>query len=74
VLPHDQYIKHLTAHAELLDIDPDWRTELLEIARGRGVHNQAARHAPRTWRNLRFRSESEVRIAQALERADALPS
>jgi hypothetical protein len=72
VLPHDRYIKHLTAHAELLEIDPDWRTELLEIARGRGVHNQAVREAPRTWRNLRFRSESEIRIAQALERAEVL--
>jgi hypothetical protein len=44
----------------------------LEIARGRDVHNQAVRQAPKTWRNLRFRSESEVRIAQALDRADVL--
>ena len=72
VLPGETYIKHFTVHAELLDIDSDWRTELLEIARGRGVHNQAARQAPRSWRNLRFRSESEIRIAQALERAEVL--
>jgi hypothetical protein len=72
VLPADTYIKHFTVHAELIDIDPDWRIELLEIARGRGIHNQAVREAPRTWRNLRFRSESEIRIAQAFERAEVL--
>lgn len=72
LLPSDTYIRHFTIHAEHVAIDPDWRTELLEIARGRGVHNQAVRDAAKTWRNLRFRSESEVRIAQALERAGVL--
>jgi hypothetical protein len=72
VLPHDTTFGHLSAQAGLLEIDPDWRTELLEIARGRGVHNQAVQKAPKNWRNLRFRSESEVRIAQALDRADVL--
>jgi hypothetical protein len=72
LLPVGTYLKHLTVHAELIDIDLDWRTELLEIARGRGVHNQAVRNAARTWRNLNFRSESEIRIAQALERAGVL--
>ncbi len=70
VLPADEYIKHFTVHAELVDIDPDWRSELLEIARGKGVHNQAVEAArARVWRNLRFRSQSEIRIAQALEEA-----
>lgn len=70
VLPADNYIKHFTAHAELVDIDPDWRSELLEIARGKGVHNQAAETARAcVWRNLRFRSQSEIRIAQALDEA-----
>lgn len=57
---------------EQVNIDPDWRTELLEIARGRGVHNQIAdeeRANVRTWNNLRFRSASEVRVAMALDRA-----
>jgi hypothetical protein len=72
VIPHDTYLKHFSVHMELVEVDPDWRTELLEIARGRDVHNQAVRQAPKTWRNLRFRSESEVRIAQALDRADVL--
>ena len=54
-------------------VDPDWRDELLEIARGRGVHNQAATASiPITWNNLHFRSKSELRIAEALDRAGVL--
>ncbi|MBC7263699.1 MAG: hypothetical protein H5T64_04995 [Chloroflexi bacterium] len=73
VLPEDTYIKHFTPKAELIDIDPDWRSELLEIARGRGVHNQAVEAiSARMWSNLRFRSESEIRIAKALDQAGVL--
>jgi hypothetical protein len=73
VLPSDRYVKHLTAHAELVDLDPDWRTELLEIARGRGVHNQAIQNQTGlSWKNLRFRSKSEIRVAQALDKAGVL--
>jgi len=73
VLPEGTYIRHFTVHAELVDIDPGWRSELLEIARGRGVHNQAVEARPaRIWCNLRFRSQSEIRIAQALDRAGVL--
>ncbi len=70
VLPSDKYLKHFTVHAEIIDIDQDWRTELLEIARGRGVHNQAIETTrSRIWMNLRFRSQSEIRIAPALDRS-----
>ena len=73
VLPSDRYLKHFTAHAELVEIDPSWRSELLEIARGRGVHNQADRsRSSLSWMNLNFRSKSEVRIAQALDKAGVL--
>lgn len=73
VLPEQTYIKHLTAHAEHIPIDQDWRDELLEIARGKGVHNQAAQgRALRVWQNLYFRSQSEIRIAEALDRAGVL--
>ena len=72
VLPDATYIKHFTVHMEHVAIDPGWRQELLEIARGRGVHNQAAQgHALRTWKNLHFRSASEVHIAEAFERVGA---
>lgn len=73
VLPENTYIRHFTSRAELIDIDPEWRTELLEIARGKGVHNQAiGATSIRMWSNLRFRSASEVHIAQALDRAGVL--
>ena len=73
VLPSDTYIKHFTARGQLVEVDPEWRSELLELARGRGVDNQAvAPRAAHIWKNLRFRSKSEVRIAEALDRAGVL--
>jgi hypothetical protein len=73
VLPEKTYIKHFTVHAQHVPIDANWRSELLEIARGIGVHNQAARgKALRVWKNLYFRSQSEIRIAEALDRAGVL--
>lgn len=51
----------------------DWRNELLAILDGRDVDNQAIGFkATRTYEGLRFRSESEVRIAQALDRAGVM--
>jgi hypothetical protein len=73
VLPTHTYIKHFSVAAELMSLDPRWREELLEIARGKGVHNQVGEaKAPRIWNNLRFRSESEVRVARALDQANVM--
>lgn len=73
VLPERTYIKHFTVHVQHVPIDANWRAELLEIARGIGVHNQAAQgKALRVWKNLYFRSQSEIRIAEALDRAGVL--
>jgi hypothetical protein len=76
VLPGAFYVDGLSVTAEYLDtLDPNWRTELLEIASGRGVHNQAVEIPNRTtvtWNNLRFRSEPERRIAIALDTAGAM--
>ncbi len=73
VLPSGYWLWRLSCRAALLDLDPGWRTELLEIARGKGVRNQATGRMPlRTWKNLGFRSASEVRIAEALDRAGVL--
>lgn len=55
---------------QLVDIEPGWREELKDIAQGRGVHNQGVEIPNREyvlWRNLRFRAQSEVRVAQALD-------
>ena len=72
VLPSGYYVRHFEVKVQLVDIDPDWRTELLEIARGKGIHNQAVRDYAITWKSLRFRSKSEVRIADALDQANVL--
>jgi hypothetical protein len=73
VLPEQTYVKHFTVHVQQVAIDPNWRDELLQIARGVGVHNQAAQgRALRVWNNLYFRSQSEIRIAEALDRAGVL--
>jgi hypothetical protein len=59
--------------AALVDIDPQWRMEMMELIRGRGVTNQGADvDKPIIWQNLKFRSVSERRIAEALDRANVL--
>jgi len=75
VLPHGADQGNFGIRAELINIDPEWRTELLEIARGRGILNQASRIEGgelHVWSNLRFRSRSEVQMARALDRAGVL--
>jgi hypothetical protein len=73
VMPADYGISRFYAGVEIIDLDPNWRSELLEIARGRGVHNQlAGERLARIWNNLRFRSGSEVKIAAALDRVGVL--
>jgi hypothetical protein len=73
LLPELTYIRHFTILAQQIETPPDWREELLQIARGVGVHNQAAQGRNLlTWKNLNFRSQSEIRIAEALDRAGVL--
>lgn len=72
ILPVGYYIGQFSYRAATIDIGPEWRDELLEIARGRGVHNQAVDSSTAfTWQTLRFRSASERRIAEALDKAGA---
>lgn len=67
-MPNDIDLRALLARAELIDIDQNWRAGVLDSVAGKGITNQAAgAKEPRIWQNLRFRSESEVRIAQALD-------
>ena len=73
VLPDKTYLKHFTIRVQQVAIDLNWREELLQIARGVGVHNQAAqgKHL-RIWKDLHFRSQSEIKIAEALDRSGVL--
>jgi hypothetical protein len=75
VLPVGIEMGNLIARGELLDIDPGWRSEMLEIVRGEGVSNQAAIERSvkiQNWHNFGFRSTSEVKIAEALDKAGVL--
>jgi hypothetical protein len=74
VLPPETYIRQFTARAELVDIelDSDWRSELLEIARGKRINNQGLSYGVNPppslkWNNMKFRSASERKIAGALD-------
>lgn len=75
VIPPNTQFRGFAVRTQLVEIAPNWRQELREIAHGRGVHNQAVEIPDRkivTWRNLRFRSESELRIARALDAVGVL--
>jgi hypothetical protein len=76
VLPGRACVSEVVAKAQLVDIEnSDWRTELLEEVHGRGIHNQGTEMPSRKivlWKNLRFRSEAERRIAAALDATGVL--
>jgi hypothetical protein len=73
VLPIGFYLKHFTVHAAIVQIDPTWRNDLINLLAGNMVTNQGQNiRAPYTWRSLRFASVTEMKIAQAFEDADVL--
>lgn len=74
VIPAHYYVRHFTVSAQLVDnVEPAWRRDLIENASGTLASNQGADlGAARVWNNLRFRSESEIKIAQALDKAGVL--
>ncbi|HWS85133.1 MAG TPA: hypothetical protein VN207_12840 [Ktedonobacteraceae bacterium] len=75
VMPWDCYVGHVLIRANLIDVEPDWKAQMLDIALGKEVHNQGVsidNQVMMFWQNLRFRSESEKRIAEALDRAKVL--
>jgi hypothetical protein len=65
---------YLVVKASLIDIDTNYRNELLEIARGKGISNQAGSQTTQilNWNNLGFRSASEIKIAKALDNAGVM--
>jgi hypothetical protein len=62
--------------AMMIDINDQWRHELLALLRRDHVTNQglplASQRPVLTWNNLRFRSQTEIRIAQELDRRRVL--
>jgi very-short-patch-repair endonuclease len=73
VMPGAVECCEIAFRAQLVELSNDWRDELIDIARGKSVHNQAnAAERVIDWMQLRFRSHAEVRIAQALEKEKVL--
>ncbi len=75
VLPAKDYVNEIVPLANLVDIEPNWKEQMLEIIQGKEAHNQGVEIKNRTtiiWRNLRFRSETEKKVAEALERAKVM--
>ncbi len=72
-IPPHVRLTELSYVVRLIEIDSDWREEQLRIARGKCVHNQAL-GAERTivWMNHNFRSQTETKIAQALDQRKVL--
>lgn len=72
-LPFEHWLSALNARASIHVPDDDWRADLLEITKGKGVSNQASgAENPRFWQGFRFRSATEIKIAEALDRAGVL--
>jgi hypothetical protein len=67
---------NLVVKAGIVQVTANWRKELLAMLRGETVTNQGLPFSPQTpivtWNNLRFRSQTEIRVAEALERAQVL--
>lgn len=60
----------LNVRMALVEVDLDWRAKLLaEVETGVALNQNVYQQQPIVWRNVRFSSEPEVKIAQALERA-----
>lgn len=75
VTPPGYNFQGLEIRVKYSSIHTGWRDELHELAHGRHIHNQGVeipgiKSIP--WNGLNFRSQSEIRIAAALEAAGVL--
>jgi hypothetical protein len=72
-LPYGEHLGSLQARATAHVPDQNWRTELRELAKGKGVSNQASNaDTNHLWQGFKFRSATEIKIAEALDRAGVL--
>lgn len=74
-IPWDMYPDTIIPRAQRVEIDNDWRQELQKVIKGTGVDNQGVPIAGsdlQLWHGLRFRSKTEIKIAQTLQGRGAL--
>jgi hypothetical protein len=76
LLPPDTFLGEIHVHAALIEITPQWKDEFQAILQGTDIHNQGLQFSEaqpvHIWKNLRFRSQTEIRVAEALDRAGVL--
>jgi hypothetical protein len=68
-------IYRIYARVKPVNVQNDWKSELLKAIQGEKIHNQAVSNQNtqiHVWEGLRFRSQTEVKIAQAFDRAGVL--
>jgi hypothetical protein len=76
-LPSNLQMGEIIPRIEMSPVDPEWRTELAEILQGKRIDNQGTEWEGssipvKLWMNLKFRSQSEIKIAESLEKAGVL--
>lgn len=72
-LPFDTHLNYISTRASVHVADENWRADLLELAKGKGISNQGSgADNSRLWQGFRFRSATEIKIAEALDRAGVL--
>lgn len=72
-LPYGEHLRSVEARATVHAPDAHWRTELQEVAKGKGISNQASgADTNHLWQGFKFRSATEIKIAEALDRAGVL--
>ncbi len=73
ILPFGHRLGTLDSRASVHAPDENWRRDLQELIKGKGVSNQASgAESPRLWQGFRFRSATEIKIEEALDRAGVL--
>ncbi len=69
VIPERYVFRGFELRAKVANPGPNWQTDLMQAIEGKAVHNQAVESSSVVvWKNMRFRSASEMRIAEALDR------
>jgi hypothetical protein len=73
VTPPEVFVSGIDTRFDQSPAVAGWRDDVAAFILGREAHNQAPGGGPtKVWENLRFRSESEKRVAQALDAEGAM--
>lgn len=72
-LPPGTYLSDVTCKAVIHQPEKDWTASMLEVLGKGGIANQAVgANTSYPWQGFRFRSQTEIRVAQALDRRKVL--